>query len=175
MRCWWWDWRAGAPAPHFRATSGFDFFDGVGLGDVEFGDGGAAEGCEVGSAAEALAHFVGDRAHVGSGGDAGAEVGAVVLDGGDGKFFYFDLNRLQHDFFLFAGEFVGGDAVDFFRGERWRGLLDCAVEFGGEGLQTVESEVGPAARWTAPSTTLRAGLGGCPHMSCGGISSPNMI
>ena len=114
MRCCWWDWRAGAPAPHFGMTSGFDFFYGVGLGDVEFGDGGAAEGCEMGSAAKALAHFVGDGAHVGSGGDAGAEVGAVVLDGGDGKFFYFDLNRLQHDFFLFAGEFVGGVPWIFF-------------------------------------------------------------
>ena len=33
----------------------FHFFEGVGLGDVEFGDGGAAERFEMGSAAELLA------------------------------------------------------------------------------------------------------------------------
>ena len=103
MRCCWRDWRAGAPATHFRMTGGFDFFYRVGLGDVEFGDGRTAERCEVGSAAKATAHFVRDGTHIGSGGDAGAEVSAVVLDGSDYEFFYFDLNRLQHDFLLFAG------------------------------------------------------------------------
>ena len=57
--------------PHFA----FNFFNRVGLGDVEFGDGRAAEGCQVGAAAEELAHFVSDGAHVGFGRDAGAEVG----------------------------------------------------------------------------------------------------
>ena len=101
----------------------FDLFDGVGLGDVEFGDGGAAQGFEVGSAAEALAHFVSDGAHVGSRGYAGAEVGAVGLDGGDVEFFDLDLNRLQDDFFFLSRQFVGGDAVDFLGGEWWRDLL----------------------------------------------------
>jgi len=40
------------PFPGIRSVRG------VGLGDIEFGDGGAAEGFEMGSAAEALAHFV---------------------------------------------------------------------------------------------------------------------
>ena len=57
-----------------------NFVEGVSLGEVEFGYGGAAEGFEMGPGAEALAHFVGDGAHVGSGGDAGAEVGAVAVD-----------------------------------------------------------------------------------------------
>ena len=81
---------------------GFDFFDGVGLGDVEFGNGGAAEGFEMGSAAEALAHFVSDGTHVGSGGDAGAEVGAAGIDGGNVEFFDIDFHGLKDDFFLFA-------------------------------------------------------------------------
>src|SRR5580704_7632850 len=47
---------------HFLAFDvlAFDFFYGVGLGDVEFGDGGAAKGLEMSSAAEKLAHIVGD-------------------------------------------------------------------------------------------------------------------
>lgn len=123
--------RFGMTGLYFSISLVFNFLKSVGLGDVEFGDGGAAEGFEMRSAADALAHFMGDGAHVGSGGDAGAEVGAVILDFRDCEFFYFDLNGLQHDFFLFAGEFVGGDAMDFFRGEWWRGLQDCAEEFGG--------------------------------------------
>ncbi len=55
------------------------FLDSVSLGDVELGHSGAAKGFEMGSAAEALAHFVGDRTHVGSRGYAGAEVGAVAV------------------------------------------------------------------------------------------------
>ena len=58
----------------------FNFFEGVSLGDIEFGDGGAAEGFEMGSGAELLAHFVGYRTHVGARGDAGPEVGAVAID-----------------------------------------------------------------------------------------------
>ncbi|HWO36577.1 MAG TPA: hypothetical protein VNO32_47950, partial [Candidatus Acidoferrum sp.] len=48
-----------------------DFFDGVCLGYIEFRNRGAAQGFEMGSAAKGLAHFVGDGAHVGAGGDAG--------------------------------------------------------------------------------------------------------
>ena len=115
----------------------FDFFEGVGLGDVEFGDGGSAQGFEMGSAAEALAHFVGDGAHVGSGGDAGTEVGAVSVEGENGKFFDFDLNWFEDDLLLFSCQFVGGDAVDFFGGEWGRDLRDVAEELGGEILELV--------------------------------------
>ena len=69
------------------------------------------------AAAEMLAHFVGDGAHVGSGGDVGTEGGAVGIDGDDGEFFDFDFYRLQDYFLLLAREFIGGDAFDFFRGE----------------------------------------------------------
>jgi len=108
-----------------------DFFDGAGLADFEFGDRGAAEGFEMGSAAEAQADLVGDRAHVGSGGDAGAEVGAVGFERGDEEFFNLDLNRLQDYLFLFSGQLVGGDPVDFLGGKRRGGLLDKAKKSGG--------------------------------------------
>jgi len=116
----------------------------VGLADVEFGYGGAAQRFEMGAEAETLAHFVRDRAHVGSGGDAGAEVGTVGLDGGDGEFLDLDLNRLQNDFLPLARQLVGGDAIDFLGRERRRDLLDEAEECGGEGLQLFEAGVGGA-------------------------------
>ena len=58
----------------------FDFLEGMGVGEFEFCDGGAAQRLEMGSGAETLAHFVGDGTHVGSGSDAGAEGGAVGFD-----------------------------------------------------------------------------------------------
>ncbi len=129
----------------------FDFLEGVGLADVEFGDGGAAERFEVGSAAEAQAHFVSYRTHVGSGGDVRSEVGAVALDGSDDEFLDFDLNGLQDDLLSLTGQIVGGDAFDFLGREWWRDLIDEAVECGSEFLQIVQ-----AGGWTAG--------GGCPHM-----------
>lgn len=89
----------------------------------------------MGSAAEALAEIVGDGAHVGSGGDAGAEAGVAGIDGGNGEFFYFYLDWLKFDLFVLAGEFVGGDAVNFFGGEWRRSLLGDAEEFACELLK----------------------------------------
>ena len=43
------------------------------------------------AAGEFPAHFVRDRAHVGSGGDAGAETDAIELDAENYKLFDFDL------------------------------------------------------------------------------------
>ncbi len=108
-----------------------NLFEGVGLGDIEFGDGGAAERFEMGSAAELLAHIVGDGTHVGAGGDAGAEGGAIGLKCEDRKFLYLDLNRFQDYFLLLSGQLVGRDAVDFLGGEWGRDLLDQALEFCG--------------------------------------------
>jgi hypothetical protein len=102
----------------------FDFFKGVGLGDFEFGYGGAAQRFEMGSRAEKLAHFVGYGTHVSSRGHAGAELGAVALDGEDDEFLNLDLHRLQDNLFVFSGQFVGRDAVDFLGRVRWRDLLD---------------------------------------------------
>ena len=113
----------------------FNFLDGVGLGDIELGDGGAAQRFEMGSAAKTLTHFVGDGTHVGSRGHAGTEVGAVRLDGRDGEFLYLDFGGLQDNLFLFSCQLVGGDAVDFFGGEWWRDLLDEAPEPRSEILQ----------------------------------------
>ncbi len=118
-----------------------NLLQGVSLGDIELRDGGAAQGVEMGSAAEALAYFVGDGAHISSGGDAGAEAGAIGVNRGDEEFFYFYLHRLQHYFFLFASEFVGGDAANFFGREGRRDLLDDAEESGGELLELLKVKV----------------------------------
>ena len=110
------------------------------MGDVEFADGGAAESFEMGSAAETLAHFMSDGAHVGSGGHACAKVGAIGFDRGDEEFLYLDRHGLQDHFFLFSRQFVGRNAFDFLGREWRRHLLDHAEEFGGDFLQTLKSE-----------------------------------
>ncbi len=131
-------------SPYFSAYLTFhlslDFFEGVGVGDVEFGYGGAAKGFEMGAGAQALTHFVGDRTHVGSRGYAGAEMGAVALDCENGEFFDLDLDRLQDYLFLFSCQFVGGDAVDLLGGEWRRNLLDHAVKSGSEFLDGLKAE-----------------------------------
>jgi len=149
------------PAPHGHGllyvnslSLEFDLFEGVGLGDVELGDGGAAEGCEMGSAAEALAHFMGDGAHVGSRGDAGAEVGAIGFDRGDGEVLDLDMNRLEDDLFLFSSQFVRGDAVDFLGGKGRRDLVDEAVEFGSEFLEIIQSHTRPYGRQFTQGFTI---------------------
>ncbi len=109
-----------------------EFFQGVGVGEGEFGDGGATEGFQVRAAGQFPAHVVGDGAHVGSGGDAGPETDAIEIDGEDFEFFDIDFDGLEHNFFLLAGEFVGGDAFYFLGGEGRRSLLDDAAEAGGE-------------------------------------------
>ena len=71
-----------------------EFFQGVGVFEGEFGDRGAAEGLEMGAAGQFPAHVVSDGAHVGSGGDAGAETDAVGVDCEDFEFLDLDLHRL---------------------------------------------------------------------------------
>ncbi len=61
------------------AMTGY-FFQRVGVCQGEFGYGGAAEGFEVGATSQFPSHIVGDGAHVGSGGDAGAKTNAVDGD-----------------------------------------------------------------------------------------------
>ena len=140
----------------------FDLLDGMGLTDIEFGDGGAAERFEMGSAAEALAHLVGNGTHVGSGGNAGAEVGAISFEGGDGEFFDFDLNWREHDFLLSSRQLVSRNSFYFFGGEWRRGLLDDAEKFGGEFLEDIQSEI---EDWRRTATfTCRTAGGRCPHM-----------
>ena len=123
-------------------VAGFDFLQSVRLAYVKFGDGGAAQGFEMSSAAETLAHFVSDGAHISSRRHAGVKMGAVSLDGGDGEFLDFDLNRFEDYRFFFAREFVGGYSMNFLRREWRRNLLDVAEEFGGELLKTVQARSG---------------------------------
>ena len=49
-----------------------------------------------------------------------------------------DAGGFYGDFGAGAGEFVGGDAVDLFRGEDGRDLVDVAVEVLAEGAEFVE-------------------------------------
>ena len=79
------------------------FVEGVRVVQGEFGYGGAAERFEVGTTGQGLTHFVGDGSHVGSGGDARAEAGAVGIDGEDGELLDLDLHGFEDNFFLLAG------------------------------------------------------------------------
>jgi hypothetical protein len=60
---------------------------------------------------------VSDGSHVRTGADAGAELSATGIEGQNLEFFDLDLDRLEPDFLLFAGELVGGNSFDFLRGE----------------------------------------------------------
>ena len=81
----------------------------------ELGDTGASQRFQMGSASEQLAHVVGNRSHVGAGTDASAKADAVGVDGNNFEFLDFDLHRLEANLFLFASEFVGGNAFDLLR------------------------------------------------------------
>ena len=88
----------------------------------------------MGAAAQFPAHFVSDRAHVGSGGDAGAEADTVDLDCENFELLDLDLHWLQYDFFLLTRQLVGGNTFDFLGGERGRSLLDDPAESRGQRL-----------------------------------------
>ena len=118
----------------FWMTELGDFFQRMGVVEGEFGDRGAAKRFQMRSAGQFPSHVVGDRAHVGSGGDTGAESGAVDGDFEDFEFLNFNLDWLQLDLFLLAGEFVGGDAFDFLCGEWRRSLLDESAEANCDGF-----------------------------------------
>src|ERR1700751_5968577 len=95
----------------------------------------------MGSAAEKLAEVVGDRAHVGSGGDPGAETGAVGLDRENRKFFDFDVPGLQNNFFMFARQLVGRHAFNLLGREGRRDLFDPSAEVGGLGFELFPAQI----------------------------------
>src|SRR3974377_90170 len=82
----------------------------------------------MGSASQQSAHVVGNRSHVGARTNASAKAHTVGVDGKNFEFLDFDLHRLEANVFLWAGQFVGGNALDFLRGERWWSLRDRASE-----------------------------------------------
>jgi hypothetical protein len=96
---------------------GFEFGEGVGVGEVEVAAAGAAEGGDVGAAAEGLAEIVGEGADVGAGGgiDVELEGGGGEVEQGDAK--DLDVDGLEFDGLVLAGELVGGNAVDLLGGD----------------------------------------------------------
>ena len=77
----------------------------------------------MGAASERLAHVVSDGSHVRTGADAGAELRATGVEGQNLELSDLDLDRLEPDFLLFAGELVSGNSFDFLRGERGRRMV----------------------------------------------------
>src|SRR5207249_11423667 len=104
----------------------------MGFRERKLGQSCSTQRCEVSAAAELLAHFMSDGAHVGSRGNTSAEGGTVAVHCKNFKFFDFHLHRRERDFFVLAGEFVRWDAVDFLGGKRRRHLLDDALKSGGQ-------------------------------------------
>src|SRR6266478_7462288 len=93
------------------------------------------------AAAHLLTHFVGDRSYVCARGDARAEGGLIGGGRQNLKFFNFYLYRLEGDFLLLAGEFVGGHSSNFFGGKRRWHLLDSSMKLDSQGAYFVASEV----------------------------------
>ena len=110
----------------------------------------------MGSAAEKLAQVVGDRAHVGSGGDAGAETGAVGLYRQNLEFLDLDLHGLQNNLFMFARQLIGRHAFNLLGGEGRRDLFDHPTELGGVGFELFPAEIlRIGARWVgSPSAVV---------------------
>ena len=113
---------------------------------------------EVGSAAEGLAKVVGERADVGSGGNFGNEAGAISPDALDFKTKNFNLDGFQLDWFVLAGEFVGGDTVDFLGRVGGRGLQDASGEGRQMALNVSEGGMG-AGDWADGLTLGIIGIG----------------
>ena len=84
------------------------------------------------AAAKLLAHFVGEGADVGAGRAFDDEAGNVAGDFGEAIFEEFDFDGLEFDGLIFASEFVGGAAVNFFGGESGRHLLEDASAVAGK-------------------------------------------
>ena len=120
-----------SPAPVGMTDRGsqlLNFIQSVSVVERELGNAGAPQRLQMGSATQRLAHVMGNGSHVGAGTNSSPELDAVKVDGKNFKFFDLNLHRIQADLFLFAREFVGGDAFDFLRGERRRRLRDRASE-----------------------------------------------
>lgn len=128
----------------------FDFFGGGGLEvggghsavDGEFAGAGAAQGGEVGTAAEVLTDVVGVGANVEP---LGAVDGKVNLGQGNaGDIVVGDVNGagIAFYFLTFAGEFVERDAVFFDGGDHGGDLFEVADVFVEGGIDLLVSEGG---------------------------------
>ena len=80
------------------------------------------------AAAKGLSHFVGDRSHVGPGGNARAEVNPIRLDAEDFQFLDLHLDRFQNHFLLLASQLVSRHSIDFLGGKGRGNLLDHTAE-----------------------------------------------
>src|SRR5438270_7515037 len=112
----------------------------MGIRDVEFSQAGPPQGSQVGAASFLLAHFMGDRTHVGSGRDSGAEPGAssllhvragasypflrAVQNLDDFEFLDLHPYRLQPHLLPLAGQLVSWNSMNLLGGKRRRHLFD---------------------------------------------------
>src|SRR5208283_493882 len=80
------------------------------------------------AAAKLLTHIVGYRSHVGSRADVGAESGLIARNVEKLKLPNLNLYRLERDYLMFAGEFVGWNTGDLLGRKRRGRLLQHAVE-----------------------------------------------
>lgn len=98
------------------------------IDDLMSVDGDAAEGFEVGAAADLLTEFVGEAPDVGALGAGDAERAYGFLVAGKAEGIDVDESGFAFDFHTLAGEFVEGDAVLFHGGDHWGGLEDVPDE-----------------------------------------------
>lgn len=106
------------------------FLEAYRLRDAEFPGLGASQLCEVGTASKCLTEIVGKRTDIGSSGNLSNETGAICPDALNLETVNLDGNGLHLYNFVFAGEFIRSDAVDFLCGiDGWK-LLDASVECG---------------------------------------------
>src|ERR1700693_3045525 len=111
------------------------------------------------AAAELLAHFVSERADVGSRRALDGETRDGAGDLRQAIFEQLHFDRFQFYGLLFSGEFVSGAAVDFFGGKRWRHLREAANTLGGETLKCGGIQSGRGIR-TLGFAVGGAGMGG---------------
>jgi hypothetical protein len=125
----------------FAFASGIgQFFHFDGLIEREFADGGAADFGEMRAATEFLTHVVSERTNVGARGALDGEAGKRAIDIEETIFEELDGDGVEFDSLIFAGEFVGRAAMDFFGGENGRHLFEAADGFGGETLEKLAIE-----------------------------------
>jgi len=111
------------------------FIERDGLIEGELTNGGAADFRKMRAAAKLLAHVVGKRTDVRAGRAFDGETSDRAFDSGEAIFEKFDRGGLEFDGLIFAREFVGGTAANFFGGENRGHLVETADGFVGELLE----------------------------------------
>src|SRR5262249_55339350 len=119
----------------------FELLQGTRIFDGKLGDARTAQRLQVRATTEALAEVMRQRPHVRSGAYAGAKAGAIAVESHDRQLADFDLDGLQFEVLVLAGQLVGWHALNFFRRKTRRHLLDFAGEAGSRGAQLAQVEL----------------------------------